>query len=121
MTHGWEGQPKVPRFESILGDPTLRLHRVTPPTNPVATRNGSAVLLSWSASPEAGLGYFVYRSTSGLDGFSIPLHPAPFPRCAFADTTTATNLLYQVRAVRIQTTGSGSFTNLSLGAFVFVP
>ncbi len=121
MTHGWEGQSWVPRFQSILGDPTLRLHRVTPPTAPKASRSGSTVTLGWNPSPEMNCRYFVYRSTNGLDGFGSPLNLAPTPALSFTDTTTATNLLYQIRAATLQVTGSGSFTNLSQGIFINVP
>lgn len=121
MTHGWEGQPSVPRFQSILGDPTLRLHRVTPPNGLISSRTGSSVMLAWNPSPDANCGYFVYRSTNGLAGFSIPLNLSPTPTASFADTTSVTNVLYQVRAAKLQTTGSGSFTNLSQGIFVIVP
>ena len=121
MTHGWEGQPWVPRFQSILGDPTLRLHRVTPPTAPKASRSGSTVTLGWNHSPEMNCRYYVYRSTNGLDGFGSPLNLAPTPALSFTDTTTTTNLLYQIRAATLQVTGSGSFTNLSQGIFINVP
>ena len=121
MTHGWEGQSWVPRFQSILGDPTLRLHRVTPPAAPKASRSGSTVTLEWNPSPEMNCRYFVYRSTNGLDGFGSPLNLAPTPALSFTDTTAATNLLYQIRAATLQVTGSGSFTNLSQGIFIKVP
>ena len=121
MTHGWEGFLLVERFQGILGDPTLRLFRVTPPTNLKAIRAGSAVTLTWLPSSEANRGYYVYRSTNGLAGFTTPLNSAPTLALSFADTTTATNLLYQVRAAKLQVTGSGSFTNLSQGIFIAVP
>lgn len=121
MTHGWEGQWSLPRFQSILGDPTLRLHRITSPSNPMASRSGSAVTLTWNPSPDARCGYFIYRSTNGLNGFSTPLNPAPTPALSFTDTTATTNLLYQIRAAKLLVTGSGSFTNLSQATFITVP
>ncbi len=121
MTHGWEGVDGVPRFQSILGDPTLRLHRVTPPSGVKASRSGSTVTLTWNPSADANRGYFAYRSTNGLDGFTTPLNSTPVAGLSFTDTTSATNLLYQVRAIKLQVTGSGSFTNLSQGIFITVP
>ena len=121
MTYGLKGLPAVDRFQGILGDPTLRLFRVTPPTNLKAIRAGSAVTLTWLPSSEANRGYYVYRSTNGLAGFTTPLNSAPVPALSFTDTTSATNLLYQIRAAKLQTTGSGSFTNLSQGIFINVP
>lgn len=121
MTHGWEGQFAVHRFQSILGDPTLRLFRVAPPASLKATRNGSNVALTWNPSPEATQGYYVYRSTTGLNGFTTPLNSVPVLTPSYTDTTSVTNLLYQVRAVKLQVTGSGSFHNLSQGTFITVP
>ncbi len=118
MTHGWEGQPWVPRFESILGDPTLRLHRVSPPTRPRVTRTGAGVRLEWEPSPDPDCGYYVYRSTNGLAGFAVPVNPVPTAQTSFEDTPGASKALYQIRAARLQVTGSGSFTNLSQGLFV---
>lgn len=121
MTHGWEGQPWVDSFQSILGDPTLRLHRVTPPSKGQASRSGSTVTLTWNPSHDANCRYYVYRSTNGLAGFGTPLNSTPTVGLSFTDTTGATNLLYQIRAARHQVTGSGSFTNLSQGTLIQVP
>jgi hypothetical protein len=120
MTHGWEGQVAILRFQTILGDPTLRLHRVTPPANLRATRSGKEVTLEWDGSPDAECAYFVYRSTDGLDGFGEPLGPAT-SATRWADSPDRLPALYQVRAARLQVTGSGSFTNLSQGVFVSTP
>ncbi len=120
MTHGFEGQVAILRFQTILGDPTLRLHRVTPPANLGASRQGREVTLSWSASPDPGCVYFVYRSDDGLDGFGEPLGP-PTAGLSIVDKPERLPALYQVRAARLQPTGSGSFTNLSQGIFVSLP
>lgn len=117
MTHGWEGQVAVLRFQSILGDPTLRLHRVTPPSAPQAERNGGEVTLNWQPSPDVSCVYFVYRSANGLDGFGEPLGPATSAN-TWTDAPDKFPVTYQVRAARLQVTGSGSFTNISQGAFV---
>jgi hypothetical protein len=47
-----------------MGDPTLRMHIVTPPSNFTAVLNGGSVDLAWTASPDASSGYHVYRATS---------------------------------------------------------
>lgn len=116
MTHGGEGQVAVLRFQSILGDPTLRLHRVTPPAGLRAERSGDRVTLNWQPSPDADCVYFVYRSTDGLEGFGEPLGPA-MSATTWTDTPEKFPVTYQVRTARLQTTGSGSFTNLSQGVF----
>lgn len=109
---------QVPAFHSILGDPTLRLLRVSPPSEPKLERSGRRVTLSWTPSPDAGCRYVVLRSTRGLDGFSTPLETG-----RSIDGTTFTDdapesAVYQVRAIRLQDSGSGSFWNNSQGVFV---
>lgn len=123
MTRGWADYGTIPRFESILGDPTLHLFRVTPPRNLRSSAPvGNTVALSWDPAVETGTGYYVYRSANGLDGFTTPLNSVALPSPNFTDTTAsgATNT-YQVRATKLQTTGSGSFWNLSQGIFITVP
>ena len=56
---------RIPRYVHIalMGDPTLRMHVVAPPSALVAATNSSGgVDLSWNASPDTVLGYHVYRA-----------------------------------------------------------
>jgi len=122
MRRGWSSFTEIHRFQSILGDPTLRLFRVTPVANLTATRRAETVTLSWSPSPDVGCRYYVYRSTRGLGGFSDPLNlGAPTGDLRYIDTSAPPGSTYQVRAVRLQVTGSGSFWNLSPGRVAQVP
>jgi hypothetical protein len=41
---------------ALMGDPTLRLHVVAPPTQLSASSTGNAVKLSWTASTGSGFG-----------------------------------------------------------------
>lgn len=118
----WVEFGEWPRFQSILGDPTLRLYRVAPPGRLDVTRVGSTAMLSWTPSPMDGCTYYVYRSNAGLGGFSSPLNPStPVSGMSFTDTGSATGVHYQVRACRLQVTGAGSFWNLSQGTFGVSP
>ncbi|MBI2929352.1 MAG: LamG domain-containing protein [Verrucomicrobia bacterium] len=109
-------------FIDILGDPTLRLFILSPPANLRADRQGGDVLLRWGASPEPGARYLVLRSTAGLDGAFTTLTPVPASDTTFTDTNApAGPKLYQVRALALVTSASGSFTNSSQGVFVAVP
>jgi len=102
---------------ALMGDPTLRMHVVAPPTELSATTNGPNISLSWTASPETVLGYHVYASV---------LPNGPFTRLTAAPVTTTNYLFasaplglnYMVRAIKIQISGSGSYYNLSQGAFL---
>ena len=105
------------RFLSIHGDPTLRLHVVAPPAN--VTRSGD--VLTWRAG-EPECRYAVYRATTGgIDGDFIRLTPAAgVSETSFTDPAPPRtgSRLYEVRALKLETSGSGSYTNMSQGVFV---
>jgi hypothetical protein len=102
----------------LLGDPTLRLQVTAPVTNLVATPNGNNVSLTWNGL-ETGTSFHVYRSTGGLDGSFGRLTTVPLTGTSYTDVNAPGGAkLYQVRALKLLTTGSGSFTNLSQGIFV---
>jgi len=134
MTRAWQSLITIPAFESILGDPTLRLFRVTPPQNLRKTTTGTGtvtVTLIWDPAAEPGTYYHVYRSANNADGslnlggFGAPLPTATkLSGTSFTETitiTTGTSYSYSVRATKLQTTGSGSFWNLSQGTIISVP
>ena len=102
---------------ALMGDPTLRLHIVAPPTNLSASTNGNAVQLSWSASADSVLGYHVYRM-NGADGSWTRLTSTPVTATSYSDTSGAAAPNYMVRAVALQTSPSGSYFNPSIGAFL---
>jgi len=101
---------------SMMGDPTLHPFVVMPPKN-LRFNNDRKPSLTWDPSPDAVDGYFVYRAKND-DG--------PYTRVSglLTETSFDENLpgsgkfVYMVRAVAMQTTGSGSFQNLSQGIFV---
>ncbi len=102
---------------ALMGDPTLRLFMPAPPTNLIATVTTTNVLLKWNSSPDAALGYHVYRSTSA-DGYFKRLNTVPVTVTNYADATRrrGTNF-YMVRALQLETSSSGSYTNASQGIF----
>ncbi len=105
---------------SLLGDPTLRFQIIIPPSNLVATTNQSSVSLNWTPTSEANALYFAYRSTNGLNGDFLKLSQA-LTATSFTDNSPpAGQKMYQVRAAKLITTGSGSFTNLSQAVFITV-
>ena len=104
-------------YLALLGDPTLRLQILAPPSAVVA-RGNKKVDLSWTTSPEPGAQYFVYRSTNQREGPWKKLTTAPLAVARFADEAAPDGpKLYQVRALKLIETGSGTYTNLSQGAF----
>ncbi len=102
---------------ALMGDPTLRMHPVLPPTALTAAKTGSNIVLSWTASPDANQGYLVYRSVSAAGPFT-KLTGSPITATNFTDPNAATgNYTYQIRAIKLETSGSGTYFNSSQGAF----
>jgi len=100
---------------ALMGDPTLRLHPVTPAANLSLTYVGTGVQLNWDPSPVADEGYYVYRATGMYHRFER-IHEEPLTELTFFDPSphTGTNV-YMVRAITLEISGSGSYLNLSSG------
>ncbi len=99
-----------------MGCPSLRAFYFPGPSRLRIAPAGGHPALSWEPSPESGvLGYHVYRAAS-FDGPYTRLTPAPVADTTYADTSVSTGQhYYLVRAVRLETSGSGTFYNASLG------
>ncbi len=103
-------------YMNHIGDPALRLFMIAPPSKLSVVNSGSQAALSWTASPEEGIiGYHIYRKPVG-NGPYTRLTFTPQPATTYLDSSvSAGNHAYMVRAVRLETTGSGTFLNPSLG------
>lgn len=102
----------------LMGDPTLRLHIIAPPSNVIATpqSNNTKVSLNWTASPDAeNLGYYIYRSGNPLSN-NYPINSTPILGTSYTDNNPyqGTNY-YFVKAVKLTVSASGSYYNLSQG------
>ena len=104
-------------FMDHFGDPTLHLYMFAPPTNLSVVPSGGNPSLSWTASTDpAVLGYHVYRQDSATTPY-VRLTSAPVSGTSYVDSTvTGGAHTYMVRAVKLETTGGGTFYNASLGA-----
>jgi Ca2+-binding RTX toxin-like protein len=107
-------------WTALMGDPSLRMHVVQPPSQVSATRNGNDIDVTWLDSPDSTAsgfqGYNVYRSTP--TGSFTRLNPSPRTELSFTDTTAdAGNYVYMVRTVKLETGSSGTYYNASQGAF----
>jgi len=97
------------------GDPTLRLFQVKPASNLQATTNGANITLTWNASQDTDIvGYNVYKSNSEF-GIYTKLTSNPIVDLNYTDSNFITTDWYLVRAIKLQTTGSGTFLNPSIG------
>lgn len=107
-------------YVGLMGDPTLRLNSVAPPTNFVAVSGTNAVALHWSASPDTIAGYHVYRSGAPTGPFER-LTSALITATNFTDNAiVATGYTYMVRAIKLEVNPSGSYFNPSEGIFLSV-
>ncbi|HEY3323601.1 MAG TPA: PA14 domain-containing protein [Planctomycetota bacterium] len=103
----------------LMGDPTLRMHPVAPPSS--LTLSGSnPTTLSWTASSDACVGYHVYRATTASGTFTR-LSSSLITGTSFVDTTGSISNTYMVRAVKLESSGSGTYYNASQGAFSGAP
>lgn len=103
---------------ALMGDPTLRLHAVVPPAAPTVAPNPSqGVDVQWQPSPDTVLGYHVYSAPTAAGPFTR-LTSAPVTATQFTDSRPAEPRHYMVRAVKRETSGSGTYLNLSQGVLV---
>ncbi|MEB2340915.1 MAG: fibronectin type III domain-containing protein, partial [Flavobacteriia bacterium] len=103
---------------ALMGDPTLRMSMVAPPSNVVGTANGNTINLVWTASTDNVPGYHVYRYLGGAQGWQRVTNEA-VTGTSFSESLAGASgtIRYMVRALRLEQTPSGSYYNLSLGAF----
>jgi hypothetical protein len=100
---------------AIMGDPTLRLHILTPPANVSAVASNGSVQVSWSGS-EPGAQFYVYRSASAYGPYTR-ISSAVVSGTSFTDSSPSSGQkVYMVRALKPVTVGNGTYTNISQGA-----
>ena len=109
---------------SHIGDPTLRLFPVRPPTNLAAAPSGAnGVTLSWTSSTDTNLlGVHLYRSASPAGPWTrLTPTGSPYSGNTYTDTPpSAGEWTYCVRAVKLETTSCGTYLNPSIGASLTV-
>ena len=113
------GAPTDGTFFAIVGDPTLRLHYLLPPSS-VAM---DGLQLNWGASQDPAVSqYLVYRKDSPTSVYArVSSSSLPVSCCSVgltANDAAATSLM--VRSVKTISTGAGSYEALSHGT-VFIP
>lgn len=103
-------------FQSLMGDPTLRLEPVPPPTQLNATYSNGSVILHWEASRAPVEGYHIYRSARPAGPFER-VTSSWIQGTSFVDFSPGKAKVYMVRAVALQQNPSGSYYNPSQGSF----
>lgn len=106
---------------SMQGDPTLRLHMVKMPANlNAAARSGGVqgVDLNWTASADSRIvGYNVYRAPTAKGPFVLVNSSRISGTSATDYHPLANSSVYMVRAVKLDSSASGTYFNQSLGVF----
>jgi hypothetical protein len=101
----------------LMGDPTLRMHVVKPATNLTATPKSGPkeVELDWQASTDHVVGYNIYRAST-VDGQFTKINTNWITITSYTDASPMNgNNVYMVRAVKLETSASGSYYNMSIG------
>jgi hypothetical protein len=105
---------------ALMGDPTLRMHVVAPPVGLVAMSESSQANLEWRPPTDAVMGFHVYRGATPNGPFTR-LTSVPITATSYTDAHPFPDSTYMVRALKLETSGSGSYYNLSGGVFVTLP
>ncbi|MBK8172013.1 MAG: hypothetical protein IPK60_16935 [Sandaracinaceae bacterium] len=116
--NGWQSPTELGKVHlALMGDPSLRMRMIPPPTNLRTSDVGGRVNFDWTAATGAPLGYHVYKfdPTSGV---VTRLTTSPVTGTTYASTTESyvEGRRFMVRAVKLEAGSSGSYYNLSLGA-----
>lgn len=102
---------------ALMGDPTLRMHILAPPTDFVVAENDEGVVLSWTAPAEDNIaGYHLYKRNADT-AFYERITEDMITDLNYLDACPALgdSLQYLVKTVRLETTPSGRFYNESTG------
>ncbi|MEY3690235.1 MAG: hypothetical protein RIT37_1797 [Bacteroidota bacterium] len=100
---------------ALIGDPTLRMTSNMPIETPknIGVTSTVSAQIDWESVPNAS-GYLLYKSTSETGPFEA-LTPNPITETTFNDINAnwKQDVVYQVRAVMLRETKSGSFYEVS--------
>src|SRR5258707_1468252 len=66
QTNTYAGQVHI----ALMGDPTLRMHPVVPPSNLTGVATAQGIQLRWDPSSDSVLGYNIYRATDSAGPFT---------------------------------------------------
>lgn len=100
---------------ALLGDPTLEMHIMAHPKQLTVVQDQLHANLSWDAVNEAE-GYHIYRRAEGEEDFVL-LNSEALTEITYTDSCAGSGLItYQVRAVALRESASGSYYNLGSAA-----
>ena len=115
---GWQGSPYGRVAMNLLGDPSLRQVMVNMPSNLQVSNSSGSCTFSWQ--PASGvLGYHLYEITaSGITRLTTNIVTST----SLSSTISyVQGKVFMVRGVVLETSPTGTYYNLSLGAKVVAP
>ncbi len=105
---------------ALMGDPTLRLYPVPPPSLPSFTSDTEtrSINITWKVANDPSVhGYLIYRSSKKSGPYSL-LTTEPVIAAQFVDTDPLEDSNhYWIHSVRKEVSPTGSYDNLSLGIY----
>ncbi len=101
---------------ALMGDPTLRNDIIAPVSTVVATTVGTNCNITWTASTDTVLGYYVYMKNDTMTNY-VRVSPIIIIGNSFTDPCLLYPGIYtyMVRAILLQQSPSGTYWNLSEG------
>ncbi len=104
--------------QSLMGDPSLRMHIVHPVNNLKAkVSSNNSVLLSWNQGDDDIEGFYVYKLDTTTNEY-LRISEKLVTSRSFEDVYPDTgNNYYMVRTLKLCKVASGSYYNLSQGVF----
>lgn len=117
-THnGWQSPNSLGKVHlALMGDPSLRLKMIAPPTNVATSDSGGYLRVTWTAATGSPSGYHVYAFNDAT-GEVTRLTSSPVTGTTYTSTTVpyTNGRRYMVRAVKLEVGASGTYYNQSLG------
>lgn len=103
----------------LLGDPGLRQVMVNMPSNLQVSNSGGHPLFTWAAAAGSPLGYHIYDMGATTTTAPVRLTTSPVTGTSWtaSSVTFVSGRQYMVRAVKLETSATGTYYNMSLGAF----
>jgi len=110
-------------YTTLMGDPTLRLRVVAPPTNVTVSIDGTDNVISWTSASDTNIhGYHLYRGPMTNQNGFMRITSTPVMTGSFRDVNAATVAYrYMVRTVKLEQTANRSYYNASQGIFAPLP
>jgi hypothetical protein len=105
---------------NLMGDPTLRMYNVLPPSDFTILSSSNTIALNWVASSDTNLiGYNIYWMPTHNGPFTLVNTNGPINASNYTMAKTSIGNIpdnfYMVRAVKLEATPVGEYTNMSEG------